>query len=197
MTMLDLTCNRLLAEGAAALAPAIRGLVQLQQLGLGMNELGARGVAALAPALMALTSLQRLDLHAHLTGDGGLGFQRRWLQQQFVGPVEPVLLAAQSWSMKAVSTPLFPYSLWILAGLYGESVPATGSAEVATRESLRAYGVEISRALLNYALAPSYLKALALYAYEILMDGKSLPYRFAQFPVAESPGLGLAPKPTQ
>jgi hypothetical protein len=140
---------------------------------------------------------QRLDLRTNLTGGGGLGIQRRWLQQQFVGPVEPVLLAAQSWSMKAVSTPLFPYSLWILAGLYSESVAATDGAEVATRESLRAYGAEISRALLNYALAPSYLKALALYAYETLMDGKSLPYRFAQFPVAESPGLGLAPKPTQ
>ncbi len=51
---------------------------------------------------------------------------------------------------------------------------------------LRSYGTEIATALLNYPLAPSYLRGLALFTFENLMDGQKLPYRFAQLTTASS-----------
>ncbi len=52
--------NRLGAEGAAALAPALQQLTGLSQLRLHFNYLGPFGMAALAPALEQLTGLQML-----------------------------------------------------------------------------------------------------------------------------------------
>ena len=141
--------------------------------------------------------LQQFDLAAKLVGTGGLEMQQQWLQQQFGGEALPLLLAAQAWSAKSAATPMFPYSLWILPALYSQNAAALAPSEASTSARLRASGAEFSRALLNYPLAPSYLSGLALYAYEALMDGQSLPYRFAQLPEAGSPAPVPGSKPTQ
>ena len=142
-----------------------------------------------SPTAAMLMLQQRLDLAANLVGGGGLAMQQRWLQEQFKGEALPLLLAAQSWSARSAATPMFPYSLWILAALYSQNASVLGPGEAPRSASLRAAGAEFSRALLNYPLAPSYLSGLALFAYQSLMDGQSLPYRFAQLPEAGSAAL--------
>ena len=62
LTHLDVGSNTLHNEGAALLAPALRGMTCLQHLNLSYNKVGSRGLAALAPALAALPNLHTLDL---------------------------------------------------------------------------------------------------------------------------------------
>jgi hypothetical protein len=110
----------------------------------------------------------------------GTSSQRTWLSLPLSGDVEQVLLAWHRHSERAARSPLFPYGLWVLASLYGDSYALMLDKGSKDADVLRTFGTEIARALVNYPLAPSYLKGLGLFAYESLMDGVRLPYRLAQ-----------------
>ena len=59
---LGLALNEVSAEGAADLAPALRGLRRLRRLSLRENELGNEGAASIAQALAATSTLEMLDM---------------------------------------------------------------------------------------------------------------------------------------
>ncbi len=59
---LGLALNEVSSEGAADLAPALRGLRRLRRLSLRENELGNEGAASIASALAATSTLEMLDL---------------------------------------------------------------------------------------------------------------------------------------
>ena len=119
-------------------------------------------------------------VRAHLQGQG-IAIQRQWLQLPTAQELERLLVAWHDISEQAIGTPLYPYSLWLLSTFYGESAASPLAGSTKEQEVLRSYGTEVARALLNYPLAPSYLKGLALFNYEELMGGRVLPYRFARF----------------
>lgn len=106
-----------------------------------------------------------------------LGIQEAWLKLPKTGRLEPSLLAWQQFSIKHSETPLFPYSLWYLISLYNESFLLVQTVNARDSEILRTYGVEISRALMNDTMAPSYLRAMGAHGHQILLKGQPLSYR--------------------
>ena len=142
------------------------------------------------PASVDAASLTHpLQINWQIQGQG-THVQREWLQLPTTSDVEHLLLAWHEFSDKAAGSPLYPYSLWLLATFYGESFAAMQTSSGHEHDALRSYGTEVARALLNYAAAPTYLKGLSLYAYEELMDGKVLPYQLARFTVKGSGPTG-------
>ncbi|MEN9834931.1 MAG: hypothetical protein RL011_1124 [Pseudomonadota bacterium] len=110
----------------------------------------------------------------------GTSLQQDWLELTTSNDLEQLLTSWHDISEESVGTALYPYSLWMLSNLYGESATTSGALGKREREVLRSYGTEVARALINYPLAPSYLKGLALFNYEELMAGHLLPYKFAE-----------------
>ncbi len=144
---------------------------------------------------------ETLKLSDHLEGAGGIKSQQEWVKLDVDGELEQVLLAWHQFSEQRSQSALFPYSLWVLAALYGQSSQLMASKGSPDAEVLQTFGTEIARALINDDTAPTVLKGMALYAYESLMEGEALPYRFAKllpapFPVAPPavPETPLAPK---
>lgn len=127
--------------------------------------------------------------NAHLGpyASAGLPTQAKWLSLQTTGDMEQVLLKWHEYSEKEASSPLFPYCLWILSALYGESYAQLAVAGSNDADVLRTFGTEIARALIENELAPTYLKSLALFTYEALMEGERLPYKVAQIAVPAPP----------
>ncbi|MBM4252580.1 MAG: hypothetical protein FJ146_11465 [Deltaproteobacteria bacterium] len=109
----------------------------------------------------------------------GTSLQQDWLELTASNDLEQLLTSWHDISEESAGTSLYPYSLWMLSNLYGESATSGAAIGVREREVLRSYGTEVARALINYPLAPSYLKGLALFNYEELMAGRPLPYKFA------------------
>ena len=103
--------------------------------------------------------------------------QEAWLKLPKTGRLETTLLSWQQFSIKNARTPLFPYGLWYLISLYNESFLLVQAVNRRESEILRTYGVEISRALLNDVMAPGYLRAMGAHCHQVLLKGKSLPYR--------------------
>ncbi len=110
----------------------------------------------------------------------GISLQQDWLELTVKNDLEQLLTSWHDISEEAVGTSLYPYSLWMLSNLYGESATESTNIDKREREVLRSYGTEVARALINYPLAPSYVKGLALFNYEELMAGRSLPYKFVE-----------------
>ncbi len=142
-----------------------------------------------------------LDLTTHVHGEkqlatGGLKVQRTWLRLKLQGDMEKVLLAWHGFSEHQAGSPLFPYCLWFLSSIYSESFSVLASGQSRDADVLRTYGTEVARALVNYPLTPSYLRGLALFTYENLMEGNPLPYRFAHLTTQASSAAADAPKPT-
>lgn len=125
---------------------------------------------------------------------GGLLTQALYSALPLRGEAEDVLLAWQKFSEKSGDTPLFSYSLLMLAAIYGAASERLQSKDALSATSLRSFGTEIARALLNYPLAPSYLRGLALYTYESLMEGRSVPLRI---PELTANGAKLETPPTR
>ena len=69
-TSLNLFNNRIGAEGARALAEALKTNKALTSLDLRRNSIGAEGARALAEALKTNSALTSLDLRWNSIGDG-------------------------------------------------------------------------------------------------------------------------------
>lgn len=132
----------------------------------------------------------------HVEGTGGLASQQQWLKLETGGELEKVLLGWHQFSEQQSQSALFPYSLWVLAALYGQSSTLMAGKGSADAEVLRTFGTEIARALINDDTAPTVLKGMAIYAYESLMEGEPLPYRFGKLiPAPTQPAAVPAPTP--
>ena len=59
---LDLSYNKIGAQGATSLGPHLARLTRIQQLDLSSNEIGAEGVRSLGPHLARLASMQKLHI---------------------------------------------------------------------------------------------------------------------------------------
>lgn len=85
-TALNLANKGIGAEGASAIAPALKQLASLQVVELQKNNLGASGAAFLTPALQQLSLLYYLDMSDNEIGDEGVAAmsaalpQLLWLQ---------------------------------------------------------------------------------------------------------------------
>jgi hypothetical protein len=123
----------------------------------------------------------------HLTGSAHLKIQRKALALPLKGDPESVLHAWNRFAEKAVNTPIFPYSLWVLTSLYAQSQERLLPHSSKEADILRTFGTEIANALLNDEVAPSYLRALALDAHQRLTRGTLLPYQLG----------GLSMRPSQ
>ena len=136
--------------------------------------LGAEAIKNL-PALMPF--MRPLDLTRGVDTKGGLQPQVNWLKLPATGDLEKALLEWHHFIETNQESPLLPYGLWILSSIYGESFELLAKKGAKDAEVLRTFGTEVSRALLTEELAPTYLKGLALFAHESLMDGLPLPYK--------------------
>lgn len=137
-----------------------------------------------------------LDLSAGLDIKGGTPAQAAWLKLSAEGNLEKLLLNWHQFSETHDESPLFPYGLWLLSSVYGEGFALLSKLQSKDAEVLRSFGAEIARALINLELAPSYLKSLALYNHEQLMDGLFLPYSLAKLTIPPAPALAPPPIPT-
>ena len=156
----------------------------------------ARGDAAslLKPAQAPLA--RPLSLGAHVTGRGGQAAQQTWMGLPLEGDFEQALLDWQSFSETGPRTPMYPYALFYLASLYGDSYALLRDANARDADILRSFGTEIARALLNDPLAPSYLRGLAQYASQTLLEGNLLSFRLARLanaPEAAENGASKTP----
>ena len=133
--------------------------------------------------ILAATNLSQ----THLTGLPHLKVQRRALALPLQGDPESVLHAWNRFAEKAVNTPIFPYSLWVLTSLYAQSQERLLPQSSKEADILRTFGTEIANALLNDEVAPTYLRALALDAHQRLTTGTLLPYQLG----------GLSMRPSQ
>jgi hypothetical protein len=138
-------------------------------------------------AAAAAPLTRQLDPSAHVEGVGGLKSQEAWQRLPLSGDLESVLVAWHQFSERMATSPLYPYSLWMLSTLYAEASATLAKKAPHDADVLRTFGTEIATALLNYPLAPSYLRGLALFAHENLMEGLPLPYRLSRLTPAGEP----------
>lgn len=130
-----------------------------------------------------------LALTARLDPSGGIPSQREWLELPVRGDPEQVLLAWHRFIDRNAANPLFPYSLWVLSSLYGESYENLRSTQPHDADVLRTYGTEIARALINYPMSPTYIRALAMHLYDTLMDGKPMSHHLGELATASNQGV--------
>ncbi len=136
-----------------------------------------------------------LELGLGLSVKGGTAAQLDWLELSLAGNLEKILLNWHQFSERHAESPLFPYALWLLSSVYGEGFELLSRLQSKDAEVLRTFGTEIARALINLELAPTYLKSLALFTHEQLMDGLALPYSMARLTLPPGPTGPPAPGP--
>jgi hypothetical protein len=129
-----------------------------------------------------------LDPKLHIAGTSSSLTQKLWLDLPTSGELEKVVGKWQSFSDKSVNSPVFPYTLWYLTGLYSEGYSILTSHKNADAEVIRAFGTELSGLLLKYAPAPTYLRSFGAWAYDSLMNGNPLSSHVANLTISTIPG---------
>ncbi len=110
---------------------------------------------------------------------------KEWAGLRFEGVLRDQLEAWQEFVMKRAGTPVFPYGLWFLASIYADVARVMAEGGFESSEQMRAYSVELFKALADYELAPSYLQAFAEYGLSALSDGWKLDYQLSRFVLAK------------
>lgn len=113
------------------------------------------------------------------TGPLGLPVQAIWGHLPTTGPMFSVIDQWQEFSVTYPKTPLFPYSLWYLSSIYADSFRQMAGPQPKQAQTLRAFGMELSKALSRLSMAPSYLRAMSIYMFQELKEGKPLNYRIS------------------
>ena len=106
--------------------------------------------------------------------------QQAWLALPFTGEITGVLEKWQDYCVTYHRSPVFPYALFWLASLYGESVAQLQSKNQEQAFVLRNYGIEIAQALDDQITAPEYLRAMALYIKYQLQNNQRLSFSFTR-----------------
>ena len=104
---------------------------------------------------------------------------RSWKGLPLGGEVETVLDSWQNFSNGTASTLIFPYCLWYLSVLYSDAFRLSVDKSVPGADSFRALGLEIAKSLSEFIMAPSYLRAFGMDAYQTLVEGHPLSYRLS------------------
>jgi hypothetical protein len=115
----------------------------------------------------------------------GTRTQRTWLKLPLSGPRDQVIGRWQEFAEKQAQTPLFPYALWTLTGLYAEawqSMPVNAGETSETAEVLRSYGAEVAKALAGIPMAPLYLRAMGGHIWnELVTSQRPTSWRLGAF----------------
>jgi hypothetical protein len=110
----------------------------------------------------------------------GFPAQHKWVMLPITGDMQNILESWQDFSMKNASTPLFPYGLWWLGAIYAEASKVTMPVSFKHGVMLKAFGMELLRALASLDTAPSHLRAMATYMHQQLSSS-----RFFDFPLVK------------
>ncbi len=106
--------------------------------------------------------------------------QAKLLSLPLQGDIEPTILAWQNYCVETKNNAIFPYCLWYLSHLFNDAYRATLEIDKEAADRLRALGAEMSHALARYPLAPTYLKASALFTFEHLMQNRISPVQISR-----------------
>ena len=106
----------------------------------------------------------------------GTPFQTRWASLPLEGKMAGMLEAWQDFSMSSADSPIFPYSLWWLGFIYSDAYRVTLPVSAKHALTLKAFGAEISGALVSLNQAPSHLRAMGMYAFNHMSSSSALPY---------------------
>jgi hypothetical protein len=117
------------------------------------------------------------NLNNHIASSSERRIQLNWLKLPTRGDIESVLSAWQEFAEEYPRSPLVPYTLWTLTCLYSDAFFVLKSMHPEDAEVLRSVGAEMSQKLIDLPLAPTYLRAEALYMREQLMQGLPLPFK--------------------
>lgn len=128
-----------------------------------------------------------LQTDLNVSGTSSSNIQKLWIELPTSGELEKVVSKWQNFSDKAVDSPMFPYTLWYLTGLYSEGYSILNTHNNPDAEVIRAFGTELSGLLLKYPSAPTYLRSFGLWAYESLMSGKPLSSHVANLTISTLP----------
>jgi hypothetical protein len=107
--------------------------------------------------------------------------QLRWLQLPLVGGIDTIITEWQDLVVHLTESALFPYGLWWLGSLYGEAAQDLQESNAKDAQSLRAYGIEMSKALAELAYAPRYLQGFATHLNTMLSEDRPMPYTVTDF----------------
>ncbi len=108
------------------------------------------------------------DRARHLNREGGLDIQRSFLRLPITGGAVDLIDDWQKFASEERESPLYPYTLWGLIELYTHA--ASGAVGEKEKNIMRSYGAEVSKVLVNDSSAPSYLRGLALGAFNQFME---------------------------
>lgn len=128
-----------------------------------------------------------LETNQHISGTSSSSIQKLWINLPTSGELEKVVSKWQAYSDKAVNSPMFPYTLWYLTGLYSEGYSILNAHNNPDAEIIRAFGTELSGLLQKYPPAPTYLRSFGAWAYESLMSGKPLSSHVANLTISSLP----------
>lgn len=104
--------------------------------------------------------------------------QANFLSLPLQGDVEKTLQAWQQFC-SATEDASLPYCLWYLAALFNDSVRLTKSQPDQTADRLRELGAEMALATMKYQLTPSYVRAIAQYMFELMIEEQLVPMRIS------------------
>ena len=111
----------------------------------------------------------------------GTKSQILWSQLPITGELGEILEKWQNFSIEYPKSPMFPYSLWWLGSIYGEAYRTLQKTRQKDADTLRAYGIELSKALSHISTAPTYLRAMGDHIYQNLLSSRNLNYSIIEF----------------
>lgn len=116
----------------------------------------------------------------------GLGLQQEWCDLPLKGGFDEVLEKWQLFSQEVSNTPVFSYSMWVLSMIYHDAYALWNQLSPAEKrklsqekvdEVLASYGAEIAQTLGEQPLTPHWIKAMAVYFWEMFVARESLSFR--------------------
>jgi hypothetical protein len=114
---------------------------------------------------------------------GGNPTQSAWLGLPTQGDAETTLAAWQHFTESEAASPMFAYSLWYLASLYGQAGADRVKTDKESSDIMRSYGAEVAKALSGYSLAPRYLRLIGADLYNRLMESQPMEHAVGQLAV--------------
>jgi hypothetical protein len=101
------------------------------------------------------------------------------MRLQLGGDIYAHIETWQTFASRYPKSPLLPYALFHIMNLYHTAYSLNTSQSDKELSEIRAYAAEMSKALAEYPLAPSYLKAMARHSYAQIMRGDPILYNLA------------------
>lgn len=116
-----------------------------------------------------------------------LRIQHEWMKLSLDGDVYHNIARWQEFAGKYPQSALLPYSLFFIMNLYHVAYSINTSQSESELAELRGYTGEMAKALSEYPLAPSYLKAMARFTYAQIMKGDPIGFNPELLKVTRGP----------